>query len=426
MSYIEKTVALTGEKYYFMHHSSGADIIVIPKDFVTTYALFATKYGSVDRTFKTDKDDDYITVPDGVAHFLEHKLFENEDGEDTFARYARFGGSANAYTSFEKTAYLFSCTENFGENFEILLDFVQKPFFSEETVKKEQGIIGQEIKMYDDMPSWCVFFNMLSALYKNHPVAVDIAGTVESISQITPEILYRCYNTFYNLNNMVICVCGNVTPEQIEKIADKMLKKSEVVKVSVKQPEEPSEINFPSITKNMDVSMPLYSIGIKQQPALTTEEKIKAYAEYEILMQMFIGRCSDFYSELYENNIISGGCGASYEAFRDVAYISISGSADDPQKVYDAIIGEMKARRENFYTVDEFERAKKIVYSSDIFSLDSTEEIANDVLGFYMEGIDAFDMTEATAKVTYDDIKARFDMALVPEKTVISVIMPNA
>lgn len=214
------------EKFYTLHHESGLDIYVIPKKHSTAFAVFGTRYGSADRTFKLAGENDWLTVPDGVAHFLEHKMFENEDGTDAFSLYAPFGGNANAFTSFTTTVYLFSCTEHFDENLRVLLSFVTSPHFTEETVRKEQGIIGEEIKMYIDNPSWRVYFNLLRALYVHHPVRVDIAGTVESIAQITPEILYRCYNTFYNLHNMALCICGDVTPEQVKAVADAVLKKA--------------------------------------------------------------------------------------------------------------------------------------------------------------------------------------------------------
>ncbi|MBO7158068.1 MAG: insulinase family protein, partial [Clostridia bacterium] len=188
-----------GESYFYRIHESGLPLYVIPKKHSATFAMFGTQYGSIDCKFKTDKDTDYLELPDGVAHFLEHKMFEDENGVDAFTRYAETGASANAFTSFDRTCYLFSCTEGFDQNLEILLDFVSHPYFTAETVKKEQGIIGEEIAMYDDNPGWCVFFNLLKCLYKNHPIRQSIVGTRDSIAQITPEMLYRCTDTFYNL-----------------------------------------------------------------------------------------------------------------------------------------------------------------------------------------------------------------------------------
>ena len=211
-----------GEKYYKLHHKSGLTIIVYPKEgFNSTYAQIGTNFGSINNHFITNGRK--IKVPDGTAHYLEHKLFESEEG-DAFTQYAKTGALANAYTSFEKTCYLFSCTEKFRESLEILLDLVQSPYFTPETVAKEQGIIGQEIKMYDDSPDWRVMMNLQQAMYHNNPINIDIAGTVETIAEITPEILYDCYNSYYNLNNMVMCIAGRVSPEEVLEIADRKLK----------------------------------------------------------------------------------------------------------------------------------------------------------------------------------------------------------
>jgi predicted Zn-dependent peptidase len=209
-------------KVIYQKHPTGLDIYVAPKSgYSSQYAIFGTKYGSIDNLFKEGEKS--TAVPEGIAHFLEHKLFESEDG-DTFSRFAKTGASANAYTSFDRTCYLFSCTSEFRASLEILLDFVQKPYFTKKTVQKEQGIIGQEIKMYDDDPNWQVFFGLLRSLYHAHPVKTDIAGTAQSIAQITPELLYKCYQSFYNLNNMVLCVAGDVDPSLVLEVADTLLK----------------------------------------------------------------------------------------------------------------------------------------------------------------------------------------------------------
>ena len=221
------TNARIKEEYLRIKHKSGATILLYPmKGYSTAYALFATKYGSVDTTFKTNEDPDFVTVPEGIAHYLEHKLFENDEC-DAFDLYAKTGANANAYTSFDKTAYLFSCSQKFEENLRILLGFVQEPYFTDATVAKEQGIIGQEIRMYEDDTGWRVFFNCLQAMYEKNPVRIDIAGTIESIAKIDKDLLYRCYNTFYNLNNMVIAVAGNFDVDKTLEICDELLKPSE-------------------------------------------------------------------------------------------------------------------------------------------------------------------------------------------------------
>ena len=202
-------------------------------------------------------------MPEGIAHFLEHKLFESED-LDAFARYAKTGASANAYTSFERTCYLFSCAGNFKASLEILLDFVQSPYFTEQTVQKEQGIIGQEIRMYQDEPNWQVMFNCLRALYKVHPVRIDIAGTIDSISHITADLLYRCYRTFYNLHNMALAVAGNVTVNEVLEVADRLLKPADALSIERNFPDEPAKPVQPFIEQTLDVGAPLFMLGFKE------------------------------------------------------------------------------------------------------------------------------------------------------------------
>ena len=208
-----------GEEYFFTKHPSGLEIYIYPKKgYSSKYAILGTNFGSVNNTFKLKNEENFTVVPDGIAHYLEHKLFASENG-DAFELFAKTGASANAYTSFEKTAYLFSCTSGFEANLRHLLDFVQTPYFTEENVTKEQGIIGQEIRMYEDDPQWRSYFNTIEALYRNNPVRRDIAGTVESIAKITPQLLYDCYRTFYHPSNMILFCTGQVNPEQVEAIA---------------------------------------------------------------------------------------------------------------------------------------------------------------------------------------------------------------
>ncbi len=414
------------EKYYYVKHSSGLDIYVFPKSFTTTYAVFATKYGSVDRQFRVGGEENDTIIPDGLAHFMEHKLFENEDGTDTFSRYAAFGGSANAYTSFEKTAYLFYATDNFKENLEVLLDFVRHPYFTAETVAKEQGIIGQEIKMYDDLPSWRVYFNLLSALYQNHPIKIDIAGTVDSIAEITPEILHKTYKCFYNLSNMVLCISGNVEMDDVLEVADKVLDvPDEKINITRITPVEPDEIAKEKIVQALDVALPLYHIGLKLKHPETAEEKYRFFVETNILLTLLFDESSDFYGKLYDEGLINGKFGASYEAFRDIALVCISGSGETPDKVFDEIKKEIEARKENFFTEEEFERAKKALYAAQLSCFDGTEQIVSTFLSLVFEGMDLLDLADYIAATTYEDVKKCFDKNFRTDRMAISVIEPR-
>lgn len=213
------------EELFYEKMDNGLDVYILPKKgFNKTYATFTTNYGSVDNQFVPLGKTEMKRVPDGIAHFLEHKLFEKEDG-DVFQQFSKQGASANAFTTFTRTAYLFSSTDNVEKNLETLIDFVQSPYFSDKTVEKEKGIIGQEIRMYDDNPDWRVYFGAIESMYHNHPVKIDIAGTVESIAQITKELLYECYETFYHPSNMLLFVVGPVDEQKImQQIRDNQAK----------------------------------------------------------------------------------------------------------------------------------------------------------------------------------------------------------
>ena len=229
-----------GESVYREVLPNGLQVCVVPKpEHAKKYAFFATRYGGMDTRFCLDGK--WLDTPAGIAHYLEHKMFESEEG-DAFEKYAQTGASANAFTSFDKTCYLFACTDRFQESLEILLDCVTHPYFTKETVEKEQGIIGQEIRMYEDDPGWRVMFNLLQSLYQNNSVKVDIAGSIESIAQIDAELLYRCYHTFYNLHNMVLTIAGNFDPQQVIESADKILKPAEPFCVQRKTEDEPAQV----------------------------------------------------------------------------------------------------------------------------------------------------------------------------------------
>ena len=350
-----------GEGYLRVEHSSGLTMLLCPmKGFSTAYAMFGTKYGSVDTTFKTDADDDYITVPEGIAHFLEHKLFESEDG-DAFARYAATGASANAYTSFDRTAYLFGCTENFKESMEILLDFVTHPYFTQQTVEKEQGIIGQEIRMYDDVADWRVMFGLLGSLYHNHPVRIDIAGTVESIAQIDADLLYRCYNTFYNLRNMVLVVAGNFDPDVVIKLADKILKPAPPMNISRKSPPEPDTVAKTRTEVSLPISMPVFQLGFKGTPG-DAARNLKSQVENEILLEIIAGESSHLYRKLYDQGLIDSSFSFEVMAGRDYVASLYEGESRDPDAVAAAIREEVSRLRREGIDPEDFARCKRAAY----------------------------------------------------------------
>lgn len=408
-----------GDSYYKIDHPTGLTIYVYPKEgYNSAYAIFGTKYGSINTKFSVD-DENRITVPDGIAHYLEHKLFESEEG-DAFARYAKTGANANAYTSFEKTCYLFSCTDKFDESLEILLDFVQDPYFTAQTVAKEQGIIGQEIKMYDDSPEWRVMFNMLEGMYKNHPVKIDIAGTVETIAEITAEKLYEVYNVFYNLNNMVLCVSGNVTVEQVLRTADKMLKPCEKHSINNYFDEEPYEICEPYVEQSFPVSMPLFNLGFKERADKILD--VKKLACTDILLAMIASQTSPLYRELLDNNLINGSF--SYELFEGPGYCSVifGGESRAPKQAAETIKQYISKLKSEGLGKSDFEISKKLVYGDAVSALNSVSSISNAVVDYHFNGNELFSYIDAIADIDFDDVSTRFSEMLDVNNCTLSVV----
>ena len=416
---VKKVSDRLGCEMYSIHHDSGLDILVYPMpDYGSTYAIFGTRYGSVDNCFCIDGDDDFVTVPDGIAHFLEHKLFENEEC-DAFARYAKTGADANAYTSFDKTCYLFSCTDNFEQSLEILLDFVTSPYFTAETVQKEQGIIGQEIRMYDDLPSWQLFFGAIKALYKNLSVTADIAGTVESIAQITPEHLYRCYNTFYSLDNMVLCVSGNVTPEQVLAVADKVLKKGKRVERQRKYADEPETVNQKRLVKHFPVPTPLFTIGYKEKYTSAIKESDEAFSE--ILIELLCGKTSPLFRKLLDDELVNERFGGEF--FHGPGYRSLlfTGESKNPEAVKKALDDQIELLKTEGVNSADFERARRLVYGRLIKMLETADDTANLAADCYFGGRDIFTLIDTVATASPSDIDER--LALInTEHSAISIV----
>ena len=418
----------TGEELYYTPHSSGLGIYIIPKkDYSTTYALCGTRYGSVDSKFVVPGESELTEVPDGIAHYLEHKMFDQPDGSNVFDKFSRYGGNANAFTSFNITAYLFSATSNIEENIETLMEYVQSPYFTEESVQKEQGIIGQEIRMYDDSGSWKLFFNFLNCLYKEHPVKKEIAGTVESISHITPEYLYKCYDTFYNLSNMSIVVVGNVDPVKISKVIENGVKKNEPFEEKIKKvyPTEPDEVAKQYAEQSLSVAMPLFMTGFKDtNNGFGGDELLKKSIETNIILKMLFGRSSKFYKSLYEKGLINNRFSLEYTMQPDYAYSSIDGESSDPNAVYEAVINEVEETRKNGLSKEDFERIKKVVWGEYIRSQNDVEDYAVTFLQMLFMDIDYFNFYDVYKTITFEDVQKRFEEHFVKEHSALSVINP--
>ena len=402
----------TMDKCNYIKHHSGLDIYVCEMNgFSTTEALFGTKYGSINTMFKTKDDKEYTTVPEGIAHFLEHKLFENEDC-DAFELYAKTGANANAYTSFDRTCYLYGCSENYLESLRILLGFVQSPYFTQETVDKEQGIIGQEIKMTNDNPAWKVLFNMLSCLYHKHPVQIDIAGTVESIAKIDADLLYKCYNTFYNLHNMVLVLAGNVKTNDVLKVADELLKPCENIELETVFPEEPYEIVKNEIHEHLPVGMPMFNIGIKCRP-LTGYERLKADLECYIAGSVISDASAPLYKKLIDEELVNSNFG--FEVFEGDGFFTLifSGESKDPKKVTSYLIDEIERVKAEGLDKELYESIKRSTYGNIIMDSNNVEAVASNLISAFMSGVEPYDNIKIISEMTYEDVQKalleRFD-----------------
>lgn len=409
-----------GGKERIIKHKSGCKICLYPMgEFSTAYALFGTKYGSVDTTFRTRSDDGYVTVPEGIAHYLEHKLFENDEC-DAFELYAKTGASANAFTSFDCTAYLFACTQKFGENLRILLNLVQQPYFTDENVEKERGIITQEIKMYLDDPGTRVFYNCMNGIYYNNPARIDIAGTVESIKKIDKDLLYRCYNTFYNLNNMVISIAGNFDPDEALKICDELLICKEDPQIDVIVPDEPYEVREKYVVQKLACAMPLFQLGFKIP---YPENPLKDYLAFNIMLETALGDTSEFYNRLYDEGVINDSFGVGVTKGRGFFVPVICGISHDPDRVKNEVINELQRLKKDGLSRSSINTSIKMTYG-ELFNFDSVEKVSRMGMMAAFEGKSIFTDAETAASLTYDDAMNMLEN-LDLDNYCLSVIEPN-
>jgi len=417
------------EKLYHFRVDPGMDLYVLPRPgYRKKYAIFSTRFGSTDNKFRIEPEQDFTDLPDGVAHFLEHKLFEDERG-NVFDRFAALGASANAYTSFNQTTYLFSCTERFTENFKVLLDFVQEPYFTEQTVQKEQGIIGQEIKMYDDHPHWRVFFNLLESLYQAHPVRNDIAGTVESISRITPELLYLCYNTFYHPSNMAVFVVGDLNPQQVYSLTAENLaaKNYGPLGAIVRSfPAEPSEVLKRRVEQQLVVSEPLIFIGYKDIAVehLKGRELMRREILMELVLDILFGTSEKLYNDLYRDDLIDENFGADYTAESNYGYVMIGGETKDPDRLCERIMGAIEIMNKEGINEEQFERHRRKILGGYIRRFNSLEFIANNFLAYRFRETDLFELPSILQEIKLEEVLALAAENLAPQRHAVSLILP--
>ena len=416
------------EKLYIEKLENGLTVMVVPKKGIQKkYMIWGTNYGSNDSEFIVPGEKEVTKVPNGVAHFLEHKMFEQENGTNSLDTLTALGVEANAYTTNDHTAYLFECTDNFYPAMDELMDYVQHPYFTDENVEKEKGIIGQEIMMYDDYPEWKVYLNTMQAMYHNNPIKIDITGTIETIGKIDKDILYKCYNTFYNPSNMAIVICGDFNPDEIIKeVKKRLIKKEANGQIKRIYPEEPEEIVKDRIEQKLEVSQPLYTIGIKDKPLdcdnFAKNEIVKKHIAIEILLNIIMGRSSKLYKELYDEGIIYSGASMDYEFSKTYAHVLITGQSSKPEEVYKRIKEEIKSLKQNGIDEKLFNRSKKMLYGMYVKEYDDTADIARMFLADYFKGINSFEYLEEIEGINVDYLKQVLNDVFKEEKMVLSIV----
>ncbi len=418
------------ESLYFEELPNGLSVYVLPKKgFFKTYATFTTKYGSIDNTFQVPGKEKH-QVPDGIAHFLEHKMFEQSSGEDVFQEFSRQGASANAFTSFTRTAYLFSCTGQVEQNLTTLLDFVQSPYFTEQNVEKEKGIIGQEIRMYDDNPDWRVYFGLFEAMYQQHPVKIDIAGTIESISKITKDLLYTCYETFYHPGNMVLFVVGPVDPEQIiNLVRENQAGKSFPVQTDIVRffPDEPEQVGekLKEIEVSVGISKCLFGFKeIKNRVNITDDELLKQETATQIVLEALLGSSSELYQSLYDDGLIDDSFGVSYTLDRGFGLSMMGGDTEDPDRLLERIKQELPRLIEQGLDQDTFERIRKKKIGANLRYLNSPEWIANQFTGYRFNDADLFNLVPILESLTLNEVNRRMREHMQWDRFAVSMVRP--
>ncbi|UII58665.1 insulinase family protein (plasmid) [Cytobacillus spongiae] len=419
------------ENLYYEKMSNGLDVYILPKKgFNKTYATFTTKYGSIDNHFVPLDEEEYVKVPDGIAHFLEHKLFEKEDG-DVFQQFSRQGASANAFTSFTRTAYLFSSTTNVERNLETLIDFVQDPYFTEKTVEKEKGIIGQEITMYDDNPDWRLYFGVIQNMYNNHPVKIDIAGTIESITPITKDMLYQCYNTFYHPSNMLLFIVGSVDPDQImDQIRSNQEKKDyeKMPEIKRKFEDEPETVAEQKKVLKMNVQSPKCLVGLKApEPKQQGREMLRQELSMNVFLDMLFGKSSSHYSELYNDGLIDETFHYDFTQENGFGFLTVGGDTERPDELAEKVQSLLlKAKQESLFKEEDLERTKKKKIGAFLRAINSPEYIANQFTRYAFNEMDLFEVVPTLESLTYNDIQTVVNTIISEERFTVCQVVPNA
>lgn len=412
------------ERVYWKQLENGLTLAVVPrKGFQKKLAYFVTDYGSVHADYRLEGVE--YSAPAGVAHYLEHKLFDMPRGEVS-AEFAALGANPNAFTSYDMTAYYFSCTENFEKCLRLLLEFVSTPYFTEESVAKEQGIIGQEIDMTADSPDTRVFENLMEAMYGSHPIRVPILGTRQSIANITPQVLRACHDAFYSPANMILCVVGDVEAEMVERVAQEMLgvqRKPAGQKLRFWQ--ETMAVDTPEVQAQMEVAMPMFQLGFKCEPIGSGEQAVRQEIIGDLAAEALFGESSRLYLELYEKGLIDSSFGGGFETIDGMAMLTASGDSDDPRGVRDAILNRAEELCGSGIDEKDFLRMKRSALGRRIRDLDSFDSTCFRLCAYHFSQFDYFDFPRVFASVESREVLEFVERVVTAERCCLSVVTPN-
>ena len=411
------------EKLYIEKLSNGLTIMVLPKKTRKKYIVWSANFGSIDNKFYAPREKILTVVPDGIAHYLEHKLFEQENGKNSLDVLCSLGVDANAYTTNDHTAYLYECTENFDEALEEFMNYVQNPYFTDENVEKERGIIEQEIMMYDDYPDWALYMNAMKSMYKDNEINIDVAGTKETIAKINKEKLYKIYNSFYTPENMLMVLSGDFVPEKIiEKLKTMITMKSNSDETKRVYNKEQEEITQKYVEKEMNISIPTVLIAYKDNDLKS--DKIKKDIAIDILGTIIFGKSSMLFEKLYEEGKIFSEPSVNYEFSKTFAHILIQLQTNYVEEVLDETKKYLDNLKRNGITEEDFERAKRRVYGDLVKDYNDVADIATGFVNDYFKGINSFDYFEEFNIINKDYVEKILKELFVESRKVISVVKP--
>lgn len=412
------------ERVFAHTAANGLAIRIVPRPgFSRKMAYFVTDFGSIHTDFELDGQ--IIHAPAGIAHFLEHKMFELP-GRDVSAEFAALGANVNAFTSYDMTAYHFSCSDHFMESLKLLLEFVSVPYFPSESVQREMGIIDQEIGMNEDAPETRIFEDLMQCMYQNHPIRVPILGSRESLREITPELLYACHRAFYTPGNMILCIVGDVDPEQVVALTEQVLgTEKKTVGRKLRPWDEKMQVLVPECTGAMEVAMPTFQMAFKAEPASSGEAAIYREIVGDLAAEALFGESSSLYLQLYEDGLIDSSFGGGYETVDGCAMLTCGGDSYDASAIREAILSRAVRLVETGIPEGDFLRMKRSAIGRRIRDLDSFDSTCFRICAYHFSKFAYFDFPAVYGRVRQEDVLEFLQRVVVSERCALAVINPK-